>query len=459
MSDFEDASLILTPNAYKAGKAYCVKPFDGSGDFTVVRNTTATYRDENGLIKTALANEPRLNYPIGGGCPSWLIEPQSTNLITRSENFSNAYWAKTNSTITANATTSPNGTLTADKLVENSSFALHRTFATPACSASTTYTASIFVKKAERTRIQILETTLGGCIFDLENGTIVSGGDAFIEDYSNDWYRCGIKRTTGVSQSIFVIQFRLIEGVSNNYQGDGTSGIYIWGAQLEQGDLTSYIPTNGTAVTRNADVLTVAPPSGTTEIVETLEDITYYIGGNNLVEWSQEFDNAEWFKLAVGSAIAPIVTPNAGVSPDGNTTADRIVFNLNGATTLSDSSYLSQTLSNVANTVVSVYLKSATGSPYVMSIRIGSTALAVTVTNDWQRFELPLAASNNLIQIGIRGDNYGGLTNSDVADVLVWGAQLEEGSTATTYQATRDIVVVPATYQLPNGEIKNVIMT
>ena len=219
-------------------------------------------------------NVPRLDY-TNGSCPSILVEPQRTNLVLRSEEFDNSYWAKNNVTITQNTTIAPDGNLTSDKIVENTTVGLHRIFATPSCSGSTTYTASIFVKKSERTRFEFLETILGGCVFDLTNGTIISGTDGFIESYNNDWYRCGIKRTTNVSQSLFVIQVRLIiSGTNNTYLGDGTSGIYIWGAQLEAGaNATSYIPTVASAVTRNADVIS---KTGISDLIGQTEGTIYF---------------------------------------------------------------------------------------------------------------------------------------------------------------------------------------
>jgi hypothetical protein len=80
MSLFEDASLIVTPNAVKAGKLYSIKPTDGSGDLSVVRATSATRANANGLIETVGANIPRLDYS-NGSCPSILVEPQRTNLV------------------------------------------------------------------------------------------------------------------------------------------------------------------------------------------------------------------------------------------------------------------------------------------------------------------------------------------------------------------------------------------
>lgn len=80
MSLFDDASLVLTPNGYKASKLYSIKPTSGAGDMTVVRATTATRVNSAGVIESVAINVPRLDY-TGGGCPKILIEPLRTNLV------------------------------------------------------------------------------------------------------------------------------------------------------------------------------------------------------------------------------------------------------------------------------------------------------------------------------------------------------------------------------------------
>ena len=104
MSLYDDASIILTPNAYKAGKLYSLKPTDGTADFDVVRATTATRVNEDGLLESVGVNVPRLDYS-GGGCPSILVEPQSTNLITYPVSFTNKYWTKSGASVQGDAST------------------------------------------------------------------------------------------------------------------------------------------------------------------------------------------------------------------------------------------------------------------------------------------------------------------------------------------------------------------
>jgi hypothetical protein len=272
MSLFEEASIIITPNAFKAGKLYAVK----GADMVVTRATTATRVNANGIIETVASNVPRIDYS-GGGCPSILVEPQRTNLLLRSQEFDNSIWSKDNVTVTANITISPNGTQNADSLIENSSTGYHfiqQTFS----STNQTYTYSIFAKNIIGTRkLVIREGVNTGAYgaFDLVNG-VVSGGDATcsIENFGNGWYICRItfNGLSGTSS----IQLSISNSNSfNSYAGNGTSGFYLFGAQVEAGSYaTSYIPTTSAIVTRNADVITLTPTTGLTEIKETFSDNT-----------------------------------------------------------------------------------------------------------------------------------------------------------------------------------------
>ena len=78
-------SLVITPNAVKAGKLYSIVPTDGTGDLIVTRATTATRVNSAGLIENVGANIARLDYS-NGSCPSILVEPQRTNLVFPSAN-------------------------------------------------------------------------------------------------------------------------------------------------------------------------------------------------------------------------------------------------------------------------------------------------------------------------------------------------------------------------------------
>jgi hypothetical protein len=261
-------SLALLPSGYKASKVYSVLPTDGTGDFDFTRSGNATRVNSEGLIELVSTNVPRLNYPlIDGvvqGCPSLLLEPQRINLLPYSENFSNAEWIKGSVLTPISGFVSPKGDLSAFKLVEDSSNSIHRIYDIIPISNGVTYTQSIFAKKGERNFLQIM---FGGKIdptdfanFDLENGVITSEvGDVSpkIEYYGNGWYKCSATATsTQTSTEAFYLTI-VENGQSSrtqSYQGDGTSGIYIFGAQVEAGSFpTSYIPTSGTIGTRSAE--------------------------------------------------------------------------------------------------------------------------------------------------------------------------------------------------------------
>lgn len=80
---FDAASLVITPNGVKTSKLYTIKPNDGTGDLSVIRNTSATRIDENGNIVNVPANVARIDY--ANGSAAILSEPQRTNLVYPSD--------------------------------------------------------------------------------------------------------------------------------------------------------------------------------------------------------------------------------------------------------------------------------------------------------------------------------------------------------------------------------------
>lgn len=112
-------SLAMIPSGYKASKVYSVLPESGVGDFDFTRATTATRVNSSGLIETVATNVPRLEYPlidgVVNGCPSLILEPQGTNLETKSNGFS-TWGTVSNTTRTADYIISPDGTLNGTRL-------------------------------------------------------------------------------------------------------------------------------------------------------------------------------------------------------------------------------------------------------------------------------------------------------------------------------------------------------
>ena len=158
------------------------------------------------------------------------------NLILRTEEFDNAYWTQNGVTITANATTSPNATVTADQAVEGLTTTHQVSFAT-GVTAGSTYTFSVYIKPNGRPRARIVTTatSLGTqvAIFDVTAGTFVSGSGS-ISNAGNGWYRCSQTFTATATESV-TYRFRPDNGTTDGYTGDGASGFFLWGAQLEVG--------------------------------------------------------------------------------------------------------------------------------------------------------------------------------------------------------------------------------
>jgi hypothetical protein len=169
------------------------------------------------------------------------------NLASYTEDFSNGFWTKYRSNISVNAINSPIGTLTADKLIENSQGDEHSAYFLTTATAGA-YNFSVYAKAGERNWIALAIEMNGSTLntyFDLTNGVVgtnPSGGTATITSAGNGWYRCSLSRVY-VSGN-FTAQFKLASANGTAaYTGNGTSGAYFWGAQLELGSTaTTYQP-------------------------------------------------------------------------------------------------------------------------------------------------------------------------------------------------------------------------
>ena len=257
-------SLALIPSGYKASKVYSVLPTDGSGDFTFTRSGNATRVNSEGLIELVTTNVPRLNYPlidgVVNGCPSLLLEPSRTNLVTFSEQFDNAGWTKQGLTITANSAVSPDGYTNADLLDDGTSASTqHWFFQGTTLANSTTYTLSLYAKYVSRQNmiINIFNGASSQYVnYNIQNGTIVgSTGDvtASITSVGNGWYRLTYTRTMAASGGSNHRIGLADDTGSETYTGSNKQTL-IYGCQIEAGTYaTSYIPTTTTTATRSAE--------------------------------------------------------------------------------------------------------------------------------------------------------------------------------------------------------------
>ena len=230
---------------------------------THVRASDGLYTDPiTGLITTVGNNIPR--FESVGGLKAILIEPVATNLCTHSHEFRAAIsgWLNQNCTVTDDADDAPDGNTTADKIVEANDVGqvhdIQDNFLVGDFTDDKSVTFSTYVKKAERDWVKLSLRNKAnawvGAYFDLTNGVVgVEGVDSYaITPAANGFYRCSITHDieNGVTDPHFNIAVASADN-TDTYNGDGSSGIYIWGAQVEEFPVpTSYIVTSGATATR-----------------------------------------------------------------------------------------------------------------------------------------------------------------------------------------------------------------
>ena len=240
-------------------------------DFT--RASNATVVNKAGLIETVGNAIPRIDF-LGNTQGALKLEPQRTNKATYSEDFSQSFWTKSNANVVSGFA-SPDGNNNAYKLVEdatNSSHFIRSGFIGTTDGGS--IIPSIFVKSAERSQVVLQEDAYTGQFMtvDLIAETISTNGqNANLTKLANGWFRIDFK-SLGKPSTRWKISPSV--NLSSTYQGDGTSGIYIFGFQLEDNVsyATSYIPTSGSTVTRLADECNSA---GNSEVFNDSEGVLY----------------------------------------------------------------------------------------------------------------------------------------------------------------------------------------
>ena len=385
---------------------------------TFSRGTIGTLYNQSGLVAYAPSN---LNLQSG---------------------FASGYSA-TRSTGTINNTVSPDGSINGYRLIEDTTpTATHyvQNFSSITITNAVAYSVSVYAKANGRTWIamsgDILSGFLGGPqYFDIGNGvigTLASGvTSAAIQYVGNGWYRCSyVATSSGVSAS-FGIFIATGQG-GNSYTGDGLSGVFLYGAQVEQGsNATTYTPTTSAAV---------YGPRFDFDPNNVLQQ--------NLLLVSNTFTNANW------AATTCTVTPNATTGPFGANDATALVSQLSGsrivqtltvgaASAYTYSIYVKAGTQTTSPSAVTILLYDFTASATLTSANVNLTNGAIqvgtpTVTaigNGWYQLSITATTSGTNHSVGVYA--YAGLSSSVAGDtVYVYGAQVNIGSTALPYLAT-----------------------
>lgn len=282
-------------------------------------------------LMTAASGVARFDHnPVTGESLGLLIEEQRQNLVLRSDDFANAAWVNVGSVEQSNVVVAPDGTLTADLLTEDTSTGVHELGQAVTLVSATTYAISVYAKAYTRTQIRVAGRVGGSWspfpagIFDLVAGTVLSStgsASATIQAVGNGWFRCTVYGTTSGTSAGMVVG--VASGGTNNYTGDGYSGVFIWGAQLEAGAFpTSYIPTVASQATRQPDLAVMTgtnftswfSPSASTLYTEATTsaapaNLYHYTAGLSL---GTNIATGDFLRMSFGATKADITVGNNG---------------------------------------------------------------------------------------------------------------------------------------------------
>ena len=420
MSLYDDASLIMIPSGVKTGKVYSQKPMDSDGQFTFTRASEATRLVDGVVTKVR------------------------TNFNTYSQDFTN--WAQSNIlSITTSATANPlDGSLNAQDITVSTASGVHRVLQSVSGGLSSINAWSIYAKANGYGFITIVENGNTGhwVSFNLSAGAVSTESSAVgsIESLGDGWYRCEMRHTT-LTTPRFDVYVSPTDSLAA-YTGDGTSGVTLFAAQAEYGTVaTDYIATTTVAVSEGP----VANMPRLNSVAGGCSSLKLEPQRTNAITNSEYFDG--YSKQNIDS-----ITPNAAISPDGETNASKLIPNTSSAEHLIYQGGMGG--STAANTIT-IYAKAAgynfliirIDSPTVRgffnlsdgtlgTIGAGMTGSIESVGDGWYRCSATVSPSStyqNAVISLAAVDNTQTFAGNGTDGILIYGWQSELGSYATSY--------------------------
>jgi hypothetical protein len=390
-------------------------------DFT--RTTSATFVGSNGLIQTT---------------------PASVNLLLQTQAFDNAVWTKSNATVTANVTTAPDGTLTADKLIDNATNGGHNTSQSCSLISGVSYTLSAYAKKDDLSfcAIGVYDAATKYQTFDLNTGAKGSNSGitgSTIDPVGNGWYRVSITFIAAITGTCYPTVYLINSTTFAGYVGSGT-GVFFWGAQIEAGSTaTTYTRNNGGLYPARFDYdpVTLAPKGILIEEQRT-----------NLLVNSSSLSSVN-FAGGVRQAnqlVAPDGTLSASIINGAGAVATWTQSSVATATTMTFTCFVKIGVTStrtsfqflMRNTTTAIDFTTGTFSTVDGTIT-GAGWTSTSFGNGWYRIAYTNSGAQ-VITVGNTITSYFGGTGGTVyaaTDALgIWGAQLEAGAFATSYIPT-----------------------
>ena len=433
-----------------------------STDTFTSRASVATYYDSKGVLKTAASGVGRTDaytYDSAGVLRSTglLLETATTNLLPNSHYFNNSStWARntSNTTVNPNTALAPDGTLTADTIVDsgNGDDFIFRNTAIP--NDNTKYTYSAYVRKTvgATTTVCLWLLLTGGVdvsrkvVLDTNTGTSFSPATPLsVVQSCGDYWRVSTAYVNDTSGHInaqvrFYPAYNLVSDANETRRNESTGNAVIWGAQLETGDISTYIPSVDTFTSRSSTatyidstgtVQTAAANSARTNAYEydangTLQPIGLLLEGasTNLLKTTGPILRAGGVWGAYqGAGSTTTVEQYAGLAPDGTFTACKLSF-------IGSTNLLTQnvTVTASATYTLSAWMKGTVGGEKVrLDLRntssVGVAGALFTLTTKWQRYSVTVTSD----AATDRGFQFRSITGDGDSVFYTWGTQLEAG--------------------------------